>query len=167
MRSIVVGIVLVVIVGLLGYFAWDTYEARQASVCSVCSRPLHSGSSVMAKVNGESQHFCCAACALWTERQTGAEVEITQASDYTSGSVLDPSEVTFVVGSSVNHCLQQHSVFDSQRTTLDQAKEAGTLEFDRCSPSILAFRTKSAAARFADQKGGRLTSLEGLRQLLP
>jgi hypothetical protein len=167
MRSTVVGIALVLILGAFGYFAWDTFQTRQASVCSICSRPLHSGSSVVADVDGESQRFCCAACALWAERQTGAEVTITRVSDYASGSALDPSEATFVVGSRVNHCLQQHSVFDSSRTALDPAKETGTLEFDRCSPSILAFRTRATAEGFANQEGGRMTNLNGLRELLP
>src|SRR5690606_22165163 len=123
----VVGLALVLILGLFGYFAWDAFQSRQGSVCSVCSRPLHEGSSVVAEVDGESQPFCCAACALWTERQTGAEVKITKISDYDSGSMIDPSEATFVVGSRVNHCLQQHSVFDSSRTALDPAMESGTL----------------------------------------
>lgn len=166
MRSTIVGIALVLILGLFGYYAWDTFQSRQASVCSVCSRPLHGGSSVVADVDGESQRFCCAACALWAERQTGAEVKITRVSEYPSGSMIDPAEATFVVGSRVNHCPQQHSVFDSSRTALDPAKETGTLEFDRCSPSVLAFKTRTAAKRFADQQGGRLTNLDGLRELL-
>lgn len=167
MRSTVVGIALIVILGLFGYYAWGTFQARQASVCAVCGRPLHSGSSVVAEVDGEPKPFCCAACALWAERQTGATVKITQVSDHDSGDALDPSEATFVVGSRVNHCLQQHSVFDSSRTALDPAMETGALEFDRCSPSILAFRSRSAAARFAEQEGGQLTDIAALRELLP
>jgi hypothetical protein len=167
MRSTVVGIVLVVVIGFLGYVGWNTFQERQARVCSMCDRPLHGGSWVVAEIDGESQRFCCAACALWAERQTGAEVEIAEVADYDSGAMIDPSEATFVVGSRVNHCLQQHSVFDSSRTALDSAKETGSLEFDRCSPSILAFRGRAAAERFVDQEGGRLTDLGGLRELLP
>lgn len=166
MRSTIVGIALILILGLFGYFAWGTFQSRQARVCSVCSRPLHGGSSIIAEADGESRRFCCAACALWAERQTGADVQITRVSDYDSGSMIDPSAATFVVGSRVNHCLQQHSVFDSSRTALDPAKETGTLEFDRCSPSVLAFQTTSAAEQFAEQQGGRLTGLAGLRKVL-
>jgi len=167
MRSTVVGIALVLILGLSGYYAWGTFQARQASVCAVCSRPLHSGSSVGAEIDSERKRFCCATCALSAERQTGATVKITQVSDHDSSVALDPSKATFVVGSRVNYCLRQNSVFDSSRTTLDPAKETGALQFDRCSPSVLAFLTRSAAARFARQEGGQLTDIDGLRQLLP
>ena len=166
MRSTVVGIALTVILGVFGYYAWGTFQSRQASACFVCSRPLHGGSSVVADVDGESRRFCCAACALWAERQTGAKVEITQVSDHDSGAALESSEATFVVGSRVNHCLRQHSVFDSSRTALDPAKETSSLEFDRCSPSVLAFSTRAAAGRFAGQEGGELTTVEGLHRLL-
>ena len=166
MRSTVVGIALIVILAVFGLYAWATFQSRQASVCFVCSRPLHGGSSVVAGVDGKSRRFCCAACALWAERQTGAEVEITRVSDYASGVALDPAGATFVVGSRVNYCLQQHSVFDSSRTGLDP-KETGTLEFDRCSPSVLAFKTPEAAIWFARREGGELTNLDGLHRLIP
>ena len=167
MRSTIVGLAFILILGLFGYYALGTFRARQASVCAVCSRPLHSASSVMAEIDGERKRFCCAACAIWAERQTGAIVKITQVSDHDSGSAIDPSEATFVVGSRVNHCLQQHSVFDLPRTTIDPAKETGALQFDRCSPSVLAFLTRSAATRFVGQEGGQLADIDGLRQLLP
>ena len=166
MRSTVVGIALIVMLGLFGYFAWETFQARQATECAMCNRPLHRGSSVLAEVDGDSQRFCCAACALWAGRQTGDEVKITQVMDHDTGAELDPSEATFVVGSRVNHCLQQHSVFDPSRTALDAAKETSTLEFDRCAPSVLAFRTRAAAARFAEQEGGQLADIGGLRALI-
>jgi hypothetical protein len=54
MSSNVVGIALALILGAFSYFAWDTFQTRQASVCSVSSRPLHSGSFVLADVNGGS-----------------------------------------------------------------------------------------------------------------
>ena len=133
----------------------------------MCDRPLHRASAVWAVVDGNRRRFCCAAWAIWADRQTGVDVEITWVSDYLSAGVLDPSEATFVVGSNVNPCLQQHSVFDPSRTALDLGKEPGSREFDRCSPSVLAFARRAAAAQFAEQQGGRLYTVNGLRQGLP
>jgi len=167
MRGIISVVSVLVVFGALGYLGWRTLETNEASSCAACNRPLHSESAVWADVDGESQQFCCVACAIWVERQTGAEVTVTRVSDYASTAVLEPSEATFVAGSNVNHCLRQHSVFDPQRTTLDHGKEPGSLEFDRCSPSILAFSSRSAAAQFAAREGGRLSTLAELRQALP
>ncbi len=167
MRATVTVIALLAVFGGLGYVGWRMLETRGETSCAVCSRPLHPESTVWAEVDGEQRHFCCAACVLWDERQSGESIEITAVSDYSSGAVLEPSEAVFVVDSNVNHCLRQQSVFDPQRTVMDPAKEPGTLEFDRCSPSILAFSDRSAATEFAAQRGGRLLDIEQLRQALP
>jgi len=167
MRSALAFVTALFVFGALGYLGWRTYGTQEAQSCSACSRPLHDESAVQATVDGERQQFCCAACAIWVERQTGADVEITQVSDYGSRAVLDPTEATFVVGSDVNHCLQQHSVFDPQRNVFDHARETGNLEFDRCSPSILAFSNRITATQFAERQGGVLATLDELRGRLP
>ena len=166
MRTTIAAITVLLVLGGLGYLGWQMLDAP-GDTCAVCNRALHSESAVWAEVDGDRRHYCCAACALWAERQVGGEVEITEVSDYPSGAALNPAEAVFVVGSNVNHCLMQHSIFDPQRTTLDQAKKTGSLEFDRCSPSILAFSSRSAAAQFAERESGRLLTLDQLRQALP
>lgn len=163
MRPFVLLAVILTAVGGLGYLGWHTIESRGNAACDVCGRPVHRESAVWAEVEGQRQHFCCAGCALWAHRQTGEDVEITQVNDYVSGSALDPSDAVFVVGSKVNLCLQQHSVFDQHPTVLDQSKEPGSLEFDRCSPSILAFADRPAASEFADRQGGSLMTYDQLR----
>lgn len=167
MRTSVAVVAVLLVFGVLGFVGWRMLATHEGSSCAVCDRPLHSESAIWAEVDGEPRHFCCAACAIRAERQTGAEVEITEVSDYASATVLGASEAIFVVGSNVNHCLRQHSVFDPQRTALDRATETGSLEFDRCSPSILAFSSRSAAVQFAERQGGWLLNLEQLRQTLP
>jgi len=167
MRMSFAVVVFSVVLVALGYFGWRTLVTHERSLCAACSRPLHRESAVWAEVDGDRQHFCCAACALWVERQTGARVEITEVSDHASGASIDPAEAVFVVGSNVNHCLRQQSVFDPQRAALDEAKGAGSLEFDRCSPSILAFSNRTAAAQFADQNGGQVSTMGQLRAAIP
>ncbi len=167
MRAPVAVVVVLFVFAGLGYVGWRMLETRGETSCEVCGRPLHSESAVWADAAGERRHFCCAACALRAERQSGDDIEITEVSDHASDAVLDASEAIFVVGSNVNYCLRQHSVFDPQRNVLDDAKTAGALEFDRCSPSILAFSSRSAAAQFAERQGGRLLTLEQLPRALP
>lgn len=167
MRPFVLLAVVLAAAGGLGYLGWHALESRQSAVCAVCSRPIHKQSSVWANVDGGPRHFCCAACAIWAHRQTGKSVEITQVTDFGSGTPLNASEAIFVVGSKVNLCLQQHSVFDQHATVLDQSKEPGSLEFDRCSPSILAFSDRSSASDFAGWQGGNLMTYDQLRSAFP
>ena len=167
MRISVAAVVVLVVFGVMAYLGWSTLATRENNACAACDRPLHRESAVRAQVQGESRHFCCAACVIWAERQGGAEARITEVSDYLSGAALNPSEAVFVVGSNVNHCLRQHSIFEPQRAALDQARTASSLDFDRCSPSVLAFSSRSAAVQFAERQGGRLLSLAALRQAIP
>ncbi len=168
MRALVAVVIVLFVFAGLGYMGWHMLETRGETSCEVCGRPLHSESAVWSDAAGdERRHFCCAACALRAERQSGDDIEITEVSDYASDALLDASEAIFVVGSNVNYCLRQHSVFDPRRPALDHAKETGALGFDRCSPSILAFSSRSAAAQFAERQGGQLLTFEQLPQTLP
>lgn len=58
-------------------------------------------------------------------------------------------------GSTVNLCIRRHML-------TDEHKHAARLDFDRCSPSILAFARRESAERFVRQHGGVLLRFEEL-----
>lgn len=60
-----------------------------------------------------------------------------------------------VRGSEVNMCAQQHG-------PMAQDKQPTMVHFDRCSPSLLAFVGREAAARFAKEHGGEVLSFSEL-----
>lgn len=155
----------VIIIGTAAaaFFGWREYEARQEAVCDVCYRPIHRESEVWAEAGGERQHLCCLGCALSERRQTHQEVEVSSLADYETGAPLDPAAAVLVVGSDVNLCLRPHSRLDEHSTVLDHSKRPAALDFDRCSPSILAFRDRAAAARFAAREGGDVMTFEQMR----
>ena len=84
-------------------------------------------------------------------------VELT---DYYSDSGIEPQEAFLVVGSAVNHCLRAAPL-------LDQRKATSHLEFDRCSPSVLAFSSQAQARDFLAKNGGSLSTLDELAASLP
>ena len=57
--------------------------------------------------------------------------------------------------SDLNLCARAHVI-------LDEAKRPHAAHFDRCSPSILAFATKEAAAAFAASHGGNVEPFNAL-----
>ena len=142
--------------GALLYAGWQTLDHPGHTACSVCGRAVHLASRVDADAGGESLTFCCAACALRAEDQQARPIRLTQVFDYSSGEALEPEAATAVVGSNVNVCMREHALMDAR-------KEAHDLHFDRCSPSVLAFKSREAAELFRTQNGGRVRPFSNLQ----
>jgi len=155
-NSFTVGVIVVIALGLaLVYGGWRMLDSDGEQACVACGRPLHSHARVAGLVDGEEQSFCCLACAFMDHRQTGHRAKVVELTDYYSGSAIEPQEAFLVVGSTVNHCLRAEPL-------LDQHKGAGQLEFDRCSPSVLAFSSGAAAREFLGNNGGSLSTFDEL-----
>ena len=69
---------------------------------------------------------------------------------FLTGEKLSPAEAFIVKGSDVNMCAQT-------RELVDEEKRPADLHYDRCSPSILAFKQKSEAMEFVRQHGGQVS----------
>ena len=76
-------------------------------------------------------------------------MEVTSLTDYDTGARLAPQSAFLVRGSDINPCARAH-------TTIGPDKQPMHEHFDRCSPSVLAFATRSAADRFARDHGGQI-----------
>ncbi len=127
-----------------------------AGYCPVCLRHEHNESLVRFRAQGEKvTEACCLSCALTYGRQVHKPVTIVSVTDHASGKPLDPDTATFVVGSDVSPCT--HTMVQ-----MGPEKEAYTVRWDRCLPSILAFPSAESAEAFRTQHGGRLRSLQEL-----
>lgn len=158
-RSRAIGglIVVVAALGLL-YAGWRMMRYDETSGCRACGRPIHALSRVVAEGDGEREIYCCPACALAEERQTGKKVEVVELTHYHTHEALSPGEALLVVGSSVNHCLRHAPLVTRDRSP-------SHLDFDRCSPSALAFASAAEARAFAAENGGSIMTLPELRAI--
>ncbi len=160
-NSFTVGVIVVIALGMaLVYGGWRMLEGDRQQACVACGRPLQSHARVVSLVEGEEQSFCCLACAFMDHRQTGHRAKVVELTDYYSDSGIEPQEAFLVVGSAVNHCLRAAPL-------LDQRKATSHLEFDRCSPSVLAFSSQAQARDFLAKNGGSLSTLDELAASLP
>jgi hypothetical protein len=130
--------------------------AARAGECQMCRRPAHAESRSVASVNGREGSFCCLACALAAVEQGAKSLKIALIVDYESKARLDPERAFLVRSSDVNPCAHRHSIFDA-------SKRASQVAYDRCSPSVLAFRSRTSAERFMASHGGALVTLADLR----
>ena len=110
---------------------------------------IHAHSRTVGTVNGRARTFCCPACALSEHEQEGKPIRITQLTAFLTGEKLSPPDAFIVKGSDVNMCAQTRELVDDQKRPAD-------LHYDRCSPSMLAFKQKSEAVEFVREHGGEV-----------
>ena len=75
--------------------------------------------------------------------------------DYASERPVAPRNAYIVEGSDASTCSRS-------RVLVDRDRQISPLEFDRCSPSILAFANRTSAANFAAEHGGTVMRFEDL-----
>lgn len=145
---------LVGILGVLGASTmrcegWHNLGSSDQAVCYACKRPIHEHSKTVAFTDGRSRLFCCPACALSQQEQSGKPVTITRLTSFLTGEPLTPESAFVVRGSDVNMCIRDRGIIDAD-------KQPAGLLFDRCAPSLYAFARPSEASQFARQHGGEV-----------
>jgi hypothetical protein len=133
----------------LGYVGWRTFRSSAAETCYACRRPIHAHTRTVASANGHSRLFCCPACALSQQEQAGTPVKVTQLTSFLTGKAFSPDNAWVVRGSDVNMCVRTQEMLDSDKRPVE-------LNYDRCSPSLLAFTQQTEAAQFAREHGGEV-----------
>ena len=128
---------------------WRVHAPAQAARCGVCTRTIHAGMATGYTVSGEAEQkaACCAACVLAYGRQAGKHVAVAHVTDYISGQRLAPERASFAVGSDEHPCARQQVLVTEPRTPLH-------VHYDRCEPSVIAFRDAAGAQAFAREHGG-------------
>lgn len=119
-------------------------------ICGVCERPIHSGmGAALTLASGQQVSTCCLRCALHVEEKLQTPARRFEVEDHTGGGLLEVAAAYVVEGSRVNPCM------------LPPPREEGTraplkLTYDRCAPSMLAFRREQDARAFVSEHGGTL-----------
>ncbi len=133
----------------VGYAGFRVYRGSQAEQCYACARAVHAHSRTVGVVNGKARTFCCPACALSEHEQEDKPIRVTELTSFLTGEKLTPADAFIVKGSDVNMCAHA-------RELVDEEKRPADLRFDRCSPSMLAFKRQSEAMDFVRQHGGQV-----------
>lgn len=148
-QTLGLGIVLAFALGL-GYAGWRMVRTdSEGEICLTSGRPIHTNMRTVAFVGNKRQVFCCPTCALSAGTQTHNPVRFDQVADYETGHSLRPIDAFAVEGSGVIPCLRPHEMANRDGLVVP-------MDFDRCSPSILAFSSRSSAEKFASEYGGRV-----------
>lgn len=143
---IVLSLIIVAFACVAGYYLYH----QQESVCSVCQRPMHKVTTYrLSLISGEVVEVCCPRCGLYLQGSRDDIVK-SEVADFNSGAFLDSQKAYYVEGSSVHLCC---SAGDLQK---DRAGVSYERTWDRCLPSLVAFKSEEEAGQFIQQHGGVL-----------
>ncbi|MFQ5789052.1 MAG: hypothetical protein ACE5JI_01120 [Acidobacteriota bacterium] len=136
----------VLLLGLAGYLIY--LEVQGEPACQVCYRPLHKETFYQVLLEGgKSSEVCCPRCGL--RFQAGREdVVSSKVADFNTGERFDARKAFYVENSSVNLCARDHRVKE------DRSGAQYQRTWDRCSPSLIAFKTHEDAEAFWRDNGG-------------
>ncbi len=144
------GIVLAFAFGL-GYAGWRMWNPSRVTACQACGRAVHANMRTIAFIGGKREVFCCPTCALSAGTQMHEPVRFAELADYDAGHVLRPADAYAVEGSDLIPCIHSHEM-------LNRDGQPVPMEFDRCSPSIIAFAKRASAEHFATEHGGQVAT---------
>ncbi len=119
--------------------------------CDICKRHLHEEISYKIFLSsGDVLDACCPRCGLRFERAND-DVVAAKVADFTTGELVPAEGAYYVEGSMVHLCA--HDLI--QRDAMGVLYR---LVWDRCLPSLVAFKTKGQAELFRRQHGGEINT---------
>lgn len=130
---------------------------RAAARCSVCDRKECGNLAVtLSWENGEREKTCCPRCGARRIQSKGKAASAI-VRDFDTAEPIPAERAIFVEGSDVHPCL-------GIRTEPLRSPEGCCLApaYDRCEPSVVAFRDGEAARRFMAIHGGTVVSWSSL-----
>lgn len=103
----------------------------------------------------EAVDVCCPRCGLRFQ-EGRADIAAVEAGDFDTAERLDAQHAYYIENSSVHLCCRQDFV------RRDEAKRGYVLSWDRCLPSLVAFRTREQAEAFRQKHGGQIKTYRAL-----
>ena len=128
------------------------HETRPpADLCAVCQRGMHAGVTYRLEMkDGTREDACCPRCGMHYEIQHPNAVGKAWATDLSTGAFIAAESATYVEGGDVEYCTMHSTPVEREPQTV------AVRDYDRCLPSLVAFRTEQAAAAYQKQHGGQV-----------
>ena len=153
-REIGVTLVALVAVGVSSFFAYRYEQTRETTgMCPFCDRIVHPLTVYRMKVGDHVVAACCPRCGMHAQvSQTQGNSGPAWATDVITGESVAAESATYVEGADVQYCTHG----DQPMTREPQG--VSMREYDRCLPTLLAFKLPQEAEAFQQKHGGRVLS---------
>ena len=153
-REIVVTIAALVAIGVTSFFAYRYEQKRKtAGTCPFCERMVHPVTAYRIKTGGHVMVACCPRCGMHAQlRETHGNSGAAWATDVNTGESVAAASATYVEGGDVQYCTH------GDQPMTREPNGVSMRDYDRCLPTLAAFKTPQEAEDYQHQHGGRVLS---------
>ena len=159
-RETLITLTALVAIGLTSFFAYRYERRPEPNSCPFCDRMIHARTAFRIAVGGRIEVACCPRCGLHYQAHHPHDVQKAWVADLNSSDPIPAELATYEEGGDVEYCARpDHAV---EREPQGVAVRA----YDRCLPTLVAFKTRSEAEDYQKQHGGRvLTFAEAMKSV--
>jgi len=153
-RNMIVTLVVLLAIGVTSFWAFRYEQRRErAGMCPFCDRMVHSATAYRIKVGNRVVEACCPRCGMHAQvNQRLGTNGIAWATDVDTGEQVSAESAVYVEGGDVHYCTH------GDQPIVREPHGASTREYDRCLPTLVAFKTPQEAEAYQERHGGRVLS---------
>jgi hypothetical protein len=135
-------------------WAYRSVTRPPEDLCRVCERTLHGGVTYRLELATGKEDACCPRCGMHYQIEHPGVVKKAWATDLTTGEFIAAGSAYYVEGGDIEYCTMHSSPVERK------PQGVSVREYDRCLPSLVAFRTEQEAAAYQRQHGGRVLNYQ-------
>ncbi|MFB3920972.1 MAG: hypothetical protein ACE145_04580 [Terriglobia bacterium] len=142
-------------IALVSIVAYRREARPREDLCQVCQRALHAGVTYRLEMkDGRLERACCPRCGMHLQIQRPGAVARAVATDLPTGKEIPAEQASYVEGGDVEYCTMHSTPVERE------PQGVRVREYDRCLPTLVAFRTTQEAEAYQRQHGGRVLNYE-------
>ncbi len=149
-RDIAVTLLALAAIAGVSVVAYRSVTHAPAGACQICRRSLHRGVTYHLGLVKETKVACCPRCGIHYSIEHPDAVPQAWATDLNSGGTIPAQSAVYVEGGDVEYCTM------GERRVEREPEGVSLRVYDRCLPSLVAFKSAADAESYHAQHGGRI-----------
>jgi hypothetical protein len=153
-RETLITLVALSAIAATSFFAYRYEQKREsAGMCPFCDRMVHSITAYRLTVGGHEAAACCPRCGMHAQlHQEHGISAAASATDVDTGERVPAQSATYVEGGDVQYCTH------GDQPVARELHGVSIRDYDRCLPTLVAFKTLQEAQVYQQQHGGQVLS---------
>ena len=154
-KDAVITLIALAAIAVVSVVAYRHETRPRQDLCQVCQRGLHAGVTYRLEMkDGTREDACCPRCGMHYKIQHPNAVEKAWATDLSTGQFIAAESAYYVEGGDIEYCTMHSTPIQRE------PQSVAVRDYDRCLPSLVAFRTTQEAAAYQKQHGGQVLDYE-------
>ncbi len=137
-------------IGAVVFLAYRYEQEQKDQACAFCERPLHKATAYRVSIGDQVKTACCPRCGMHYAVDHPGAVRQAWAADLNSGETVPATSAYYVAGGDVEYCTVR------QAPVQREPQGVSVRAYDRCLPTMVAFKSRVEAEAYSAQHGGRI-----------